>query len=70
MTGFRPGESRALRPNDLDVFNNQLRVDETYSDLARSATSPKTPSSKRWVRVPVRLIHKIQEWQRYLDRCG
>jgi integrase len=65
LTGFRPGESRALRPNDLDVFNNQLRVDETYSDLGKEATSPKTPSSKRWVKVPDRLMHKIQEWQRY-----
>ena len=67
-TGMREGELLALTPADLDFEEGTVRINKSYQriDGEDIITDPKTPKSKRTVRMPDFLVEEMQEFLRML----
>jgi integrase len=62
MTGLRRGEGLALRWQDVDLFDNVLRVQGTLARVGGSltVTEPKTATSRRTVRMSAALVELLR----------
>jgi len=71
-TGIREGELLALTPADLDFEAGTVRINKSYQRIDREdiITEPKTPKSKRVVRMPDFLVEEMQEFIRMLYGIG
>lgn len=71
-TGIREGELLALTPADLDFDAGTVRINKSYQRIDREdiITEPKTPKSKRVVRMPDFLVEEMQEFIRMLYGIG
>ena len=63
-TGIREGELLALTPADFDLENRTLSITKTYhrSHGRDIITDPKTPKSRRVIRMPGFLCEEIQDY--------
>lgn len=63
-TGMRSGELMALTFNDIDLKNNLINIDKTYTRLNGKdiINPPKTPKSKRKVSIPKTLSLDIETY--------
>ncbi len=61
LTGLRIGELCALRWCDIDFTHKKLSVKGTFSPIAKTVTSPKTPVSVRSIDLPKRLTVTLQK---------
>ncbi|WWU65178.1 tyrosine-type recombinase/integrase [Clostridium baratii] len=63
-TGIRSGELMALTFNDIDLKNNLINIDKTYTRLNGKdiINPPKTPKSKRKVSIPKTLSLDIETY--------
>ena len=63
--GFRHGEIRALNWNDVDLINNEIRINKGLSDNINGKrfiiTSPKTKSSNRTIPLVEELVDELKE---------
>ena len=50
--GMRIGEALALQWKDVDLINNTIRINKTWSNALRKATTPKTNNSYRTITMP------------------
>lgn len=69
FTGIRRGEARALKPDDLDIVNKRLRIDESMRRDPSTIKAPKTANSNRWVRlddVTFELLEPLKNNHRWL----
>lgn len=64
LSGLRVGEVQALREDDVNRMHQLIRVDETYDRVSHLGKEPKTFSSRRQVKVPRRLLMKLDEYLR------
>lgn len=62
ITGLREGEALALTWNDIDLVNNTITVNKTYSKGVLS--TPKTKASNRTIKIPNALIEVLKEHKR------
>ena len=64
LTGMRSGELMALTFNDIDLKNNLINIDKTYTRLNGKdiINPPKTPKSKRKVSIPKSLSLDIETY--------
>ncbi|MGI6203391.1 MAG: tyrosine-type recombinase/integrase [Eubacteriales bacterium] len=62
--GLREGEMLALTVDDVDFKNRTIRVNKTYTTIAKQEyiTAPKTPSSNRLVSMPEFLCAELKEY--------
>ena len=67
-TGIREGELLALTPADLDFDAGTVRINKSYQriDGEDIITDPKTPKSKRTIRMPDFLVEEMQEFLQML----
>ena len=63
-TGARLGEVLALTAEDFDFVKNTVRINKSYQILEGKdlITTPKTPKSKRVIKLPKFLAEEIQEY--------
>ena len=50
--GMRIGEALALQWKDVDLINNTIKINKTWSNALRKATTPKTNNSYRTITMP------------------
>lgn len=64
LTGIRSGELMALTFNDIDLKNNLININKTYTRLNKKdiINPPKTPKSKRKVSIPQTLSSDIETY--------
>lgn len=62
--GLRLGEMLALTPADFDFQNETVRINKSYQrfDCRDVITDPKTPKSKRTVKMPAFLAEEMQDY--------
>ena len=62
--GLRLGEMLALTPADFDFQKETVRINKSYQrfDCRDVITDPKTPKSKRTVKMPTFLAEEIQDY--------
>lgn len=67
-TGIREGEILALTPEDIDLNNNQIRVNKTYHRANRQdvITTPKTENSVRTIDIPQFLADELDIYMKRL----
>lgn len=63
-TGIRVGELLALTPADFDFQKETVRINKSYQrfDCRDVITAPKTPKSKRTVKMPAFLAEEMQDY--------
>ena len=71
-TGMRIGEILALTPIDIDLDNQQIRVNKTYYRVNERdiITTPKTDNSVRTIDVPQFLIEELKSYMDRLYDCS
>lgn len=64
LTGIRSGELMALTFNDIDLKNNLININKTYTRLNKKdiINPPKIPKSKRKVSIPQTLSSDIETY--------
>lgn len=62
--GLRHGEMLALTPADFDFQKETVRINKSYQrfDCRDVITDPKTPKSKRTVKMPTFLAEEMQDY--------
>ena len=67
-TGIREGELLALTPADFDLTGGTVSINKSYQriDGRDVITDPKTPKSKRVIRMPDFLVEEIEEFLQML----
>ena len=67
-TGIREGELLALTPADFDLTEGTVSINKSYQriDGRDVITDPKTPKSKRVIRMPDFLVEEIEEFLQML----
>ncbi|MDP9270650.1 MAG: site-specific integrase [Chloroflexota bacterium] len=63
-TGLRQGELLALRWSDVDLDSGSLTVNHTLDRRTGTLVEPKTPGSRRMVRLPLPVVAALHRWQR------
>lgn len=65
--GIRLGELLALTPKDIDLKNRVLNIDKNYQVVKGKEiiTAPKTPKSKRKIKMPQFLCAELQEYMTF-----
>jgi integrase len=63
-TGIRLGELLALTMEDFDFVKNTVRINKSYQRLEKQdlVTTPKTPKSKRTIKLPKFLVEEMKEY--------
>ncbi len=63
-TGIRLGELLALTMEDFDFTKNTVRINKSYQRLEKQdlVTTPKTPKSKRTIKLPKFLVEEMKEY--------
>jgi len=61
-TAMRAGEALALKEDDLDYDNNEIRIDQSWDSLHKLMKEPKTEKAKRSVPVTPQVMVKIRRW--------
>ena len=67
-TGIREGELLALTPADFDLQNGTVKITKSYQRIQKRdvITEPKTPKSKRVIRMPDFLVEEIKDYLKML----
>ena len=58
--GMRIGEALALQWKDVDLINNTIKINKTWSNALRKATTPKTNNSYRTITMPQFLVDEYK----------
>ncbi len=69
-TGMRIGELLAMTKQDIDIANQQIKINKTYYRKNRTdyITAPKTPQSNRIIEIPEFLANELEEYMSKLYR--
>ena len=68
LSGMRPGEFYALRPEDVDFNRGRIRIEYAYSQRSKEVTRPKTRSSIRDIRMQPELYKVMYAIQGEMSR--
>ena len=70
--GIRLGELLALTPVDFDFAKSTVSINKSFQRIKREdiITDPKTPKSKRIIKMPEFLCQEIQEYMKSLYGCN
>ncbi|HAP3771987.1 TPA: site-specific integrase [Enterococcus faecalis] len=65
FTGMRAGEMIALTWNDIDFYNQTVRINKSAKLINGNyvTTTPKTESSNRYITVNTKIIEMLKKWQ-------
>lgn len=61
--GMRIGEALALQWKDVDLINNTIKINKTWSNALRKATTPKTNNSYRTITMPQFLVNEYKKFK-------